>query len=243
VGSYRTDLAFVHHEGFGELVRKAAPELLGAFARAGLRGGRVVDLGCGSGLFLHELARAGYQAVGMDPSPAMLELARRVEPRAELRRGSAHVLRLPSCHAVTAMGEALQYLPGERARTPSLPALFQKVARALVPGGLFVFDLLVAEGGPLMSYRTYRQGRRWAVLIGVEEKPAEGRLYRTITTFRREGTHYRRDQERHVLQIPRRSEVLEALRAAGFRVQTRRTYANTPLLPRRLAFWARKPRE
>jgi SAM-dependent methyltransferase len=241
-GSYRADLAAVHHEGFGELVRKAGPELLAAFGRAGLRGGTVVDLGCGSGLFLHELARAGYRAVGIDPSAAMLALARKVEPRALLRRGSAHVVALPGCQAVTALGEALQYLADDRGRAPSLAALFARVSRALTPGGLFVFDLVVAEGGPIMNYRTYRQGRGWAVLIGVEEDRARGRLYRTITTFRRAGGGYRRDQEHHVLQIPRRADVKKALRAAGFRVQTRHAYGNARLLPRRLAFWARKPR-
>jgi SAM-dependent methyltransferase len=239
-GIYRADLAAIHHEGFGELVRKAAPVLLAAFGKAGLRRGRVVDLGCGSGLFLHELARAGYQAVGVDPSPAMIALARGVEPRAVLHRASAHAFALPECQAVTALGEALQYLP-PAGGVPSLPALFSKVARALAPGGWFVFDLLVAEGGPPMGYRTFRQGRSWVVLIDVEEDRARGRLYRTITTFRREGTRYRRDQERHALQIPKRAEVEAALRAAGFEVRVRRTYGTARLLPRRLAFWAQRP--
>jgi SAM-dependent methyltransferase len=238
-GIYRTDLAAIHHEGFGELVRKAAPVLLAAFHGAGLRRGPVVDLGCGSGLFLHELARAGYRAVGVDPSAAMIDLARKVEPRATLHRASAHRFALPSCQAVTALGEALQYLPSADAPAPSLPALFEKVARALPPGGMFVFDLLVAEGGPPMAYRTFRQGRGWVVLIEVEEARERGRLFRTITTFRREGTHYRREQEHHALQVPKRAEVEQALRAAGFDVRVRRNYGNARLAPRRLAFWAR----
>ena len=240
--NYRVDLSSIHHEGFGELVRKAAPALLGAIRAAGLRGGPVVDLGCGSGLFLHELARAGYRAIGVDPSPAMLDLARDTEPRASLHRVSAHRFELPRCQAVTAMGETLQYLSPGQPRPPSLPAMFRRVARALVPGGLFVFDLVVAEGGPLMSYRTFRQGRSWVVLIEVEEDRVRGRLLRTITTFRREGKRYRRDQEQHVLQIPRRADVAAGLRAAGLRVQIRRTYGTARLSPRRLSFWARKPR-
>ncbi len=239
--NYRADLAAIHHEGFGELVRKAAPVLLAALRKAGLRRGPVIDLGCGSGLLLHELARAGYQPIGIDPSAAMLDLARRIEPRASLRRASAHRAALPPCQAVTALGEALQYLPSERSPAPSFPALFGKVARALPPGGLFVFDLLVAEGGPPMAYRTFRQGRTWVVLIEVEEDRERGRLYRNITTFRREGSHYRRGQERHVLQIPERAAIEAALRAAGFEVRTRRAYGTARLLPRRLAFWAKKP--
>jgi SAM-dependent methyltransferase len=237
--NYRKDLALVHHEGFGELVRKAAPVLVGAFRRAGLRGGTVVDLGCGSGLFLRELQRAGYRAVGVDPSAAMIALSRKVAPRAELYRASAHTFDLPSCQAVTALGEPLQYLPPGAARVPSLPSLFRRVARALVPGGFFVFDLLVA-GRPLMSYRTFRLGRGWAVLIDVKEDRERARLDRVITTFYRRGRLYRRDEERHSLQIPVAATVKAALRAAGLEVRTERRYGPDRLLPRRMAFWARK---
>jgi SAM-dependent methyltransferase len=238
---YRKDLAVIHHQGFGELVRKATPVLLAAFERAGLPRGRVVDLGCGSGRFLRELTRAGYEAVGVDPSPAMIALARKVAPRATLHRASAHRFNLPSCLAVTALGETVQYLPSTRARAPSLPALFRRVARALQPGGFFVFDLVVAGSGPPLSYRTFRRGRSWTVLIGVEEDRESGRLHRTITTFRRSGHLYRRGEERHTLQIPETEAVKAALRAAGLQVRIRRRYGSDRLLPRRVAFWARKP--
>ncbi len=38
---------------------------------------RVLEVGCGSGIFLEWLARAGHQVSGIDPSPAMLDIARR----------------------------------------------------------------------------------------------------------------------------------------------------------------------
>src|SRR4051812_45999751 len=39
-------------------------------------GGRVLDLGCGTGPVLLELARRGFDYVGMDYSPDMLDFAR-----------------------------------------------------------------------------------------------------------------------------------------------------------------------
>ena len=38
--------------------------------------GSVLELGCGTGIFTVELARRGARAVGVDPSAAMLDIAR-----------------------------------------------------------------------------------------------------------------------------------------------------------------------
>ncbi|MDQ1510006.1 MAG: hypothetical protein QOG50_1850, partial [Actinomycetota bacterium] len=37
----------------------------------------IVDLGCGTGLITRDLAREGYRMTGIDPAPAMIDLARR----------------------------------------------------------------------------------------------------------------------------------------------------------------------
>jgi SAM-dependent methyltransferase len=39
----------------------------------------IVDVGCGTGLITRELARQGYRMIGIDPAPAMIELARRAD--------------------------------------------------------------------------------------------------------------------------------------------------------------------
>ena len=41
------------------------------------RGRRVLDLGCGPGLYLEQFARAGWEAVGVDVSPAAIDYATR----------------------------------------------------------------------------------------------------------------------------------------------------------------------
>lgn len=108
-------------------------------------GERVLDVGCGSGAVTREIARrVGTRglAVGLDPSPALLAMARELAgesglgDRVEFREGNA--LRLPfpdrSFDAVVCV-TVLSHVPGGEAAVPEL-------VRVLRPGGrVGVFDL------------------------------------------------------------------------------------------------------
>jgi SAM-dependent methyltransferase len=236
--AYREDLAHIHHHGFGGFAREAAPGLLALLRRAGIQGGLVVDLGCGSGIWLRELGRAGFRTAGVDASPALVRMARRLAPAADLRVGSVYDVDLPACDAVTAIGEVLGYRV--RGRQPPLARFFKKVARVLRPGGLLVFDLLVRARGRPMAYRTWSAGDSWAVLVEASEDSRRHRLAREITTFRRADGAYRRDRERHEVEVFARADVLRWLRSAGFSVRVSRRYGALDLAPRRLAFQARR---
>lgn len=64
-----------------------------ALRRAGLRPGqRVLDVGCGAGVFLELVAERGAEPFGIDASEALIELARRRVPRADLRVGDMQFL-------------------------------------------------------------------------------------------------------------------------------------------------------
>ena len=53
--------------------------------------GTVVDIGCGTGHVTAELAHRGLDVVGIDPSDAMLGIARRSHPAVVFRRGEANL--------------------------------------------------------------------------------------------------------------------------------------------------------
>lgn len=55
-------------------------------------GGRVLDIACGTGMFLALVAERGAQPFGLDASPALLELARQRVPAADLRVGDMESL-------------------------------------------------------------------------------------------------------------------------------------------------------
>ena len=64
-----------------------------AIRRVGISAGdRVLEVGCGTGVFLAEAARCGAEVFGLDASEALLELARERVPSAELRAGDMESL-------------------------------------------------------------------------------------------------------------------------------------------------------
>jgi SAM-dependent methyltransferase len=240
-GGYREDLAAIHDAGFGALAQAAAPVLLDALRRRWADGGLVIDLGCGSGILSRQVADAGYEVLGIDISPAMIDLARSRLPRGRFRVGSLLTADLPPCIAVAAVGEVLNYT-FDRSNSPgALESFFHRVHQALRPEGLLLFDAAgpgrVPGGGPR---QVHAEGDGWAVLVTAEQDERAGILTRQITSFRRVGDLYRRDHEVHRLRLIRRSEVLEQLRDLGFRVRTLRAYGDLSLPPGLLGFLARK---
>lgn len=237
---YKEDLAFIHDVGFGDFVIKSAPGLLDILNRSEIHDGLIVDLGCGSGLWAEQLIRGGYSVFGIDISEAMIRLARRRAPRAEFRIGSLFDFDLPPCSGVTSLGECVNYLFDPNNDRQALIQLFRRVYDALIPGGVFIFD--VAEPGQVAEGKTisgFTEGEDWMVLV--EKKEERGMLTRRIITFRKSGNHYRRSDETHCQQLYKSTDVARELRRAGFRVGRIRSYGEHPLLKARAGFIARKP--
>jgi len=227
--AYREGLAYIHDVGFGGMASDAARRLLDELGRVGHCDGTVVDLGCGSGILARALGEAGYRVVGTDVSAAMVALARTRAPEADLHVGSFISVDVPACVAVTAIGEVLNYCfdlaNDDRARAD----LFRRVYGALVPAGVFLFDLAGHERAKPGRHRTFAEGSDWAVLVETEVNKEEEVLTRHITSFRRVGTLYRRDVEVHRLTLVDPAEVLESLRAIGFDAQAIPSYGALPL--------------
>jgi SAM-dependent methyltransferase len=238
--AYKDDLAYIHDTGFGDFARNSAPGLLKILRQAGITTGLVIDLGCGSGLWARELVNAGYDVLGIDISVAMIEIARRRVPQGEFHVGSLLKAKLPLCDAVTSLGECFNYLFDKNNSISELRKLFRRVYAVLKPGGLLIFD--VAEPGRGKGPRQkHKKGDDWAVMVEVDEDTSTNRLTRRITSFRRVGEQYERDEELHLLQLYRRSEIARELRDAGFRVRTVRAYGDQPMIEGCVGFVALKP--
>src|SRR5205809_6732458 len=200
IKAYKGDLAYIHDVGFGDYARNSAPGLLEILRQAGITTGLVVDLGCGSGLWARELVSAGYDVLGIDISPAMIDIARSRVPQGEFKVASLLKAKLPQCAAVTSLGECLNYLFDKNNTVNELRRLFRRVYTSLKPGGVFIFD--IAEPGRGKGPRQkHKEGADWAVLVEVDEDARARRLTRRITSFRKVGELYRRNEEVHHLQL------------------------------------------
>lgn len=238
MNDYHDDLARIHHEGHSELARSAATAVVRHLRRAGIHRGLVVDLGYGSGILARHLLESGYDVLGVEPSRAMLQIAKRVAPTARFIQSRAEEVTLPRCVAVLATGEALTYLPARVNPIAHLRRHIHRVSAGLVSGGLFIFDA-IEEGNAPMTYRTWRAAHDWAVLADVAEDRRRHVVCRRITTFARVNAAYRRAYTVHRVGVYDRKAVLRDLRARGFVARTLRSYGATPLAPRRVVFLGR----
>jgi SAM-dependent methyltransferase len=233
---YDEDLALVHIAGYGFHWEQAAPFILETLRARDVRDGLIVDLGCGGGQWLRVLSDAGYDVCGVDASPTMIRECRRLVPEARLVHGSFVTAALPRCRAVTSLGEPLNYTRGKR----DIQRVIARVAKALEPGGLFIFDVRVPAARHVAPVTHVRQGEDWACISCTTENRERQTLRREITTFRRMGTRYRRRHATHVLQIYPPDEVERWLRRKGFTVRCYRGYGDYRFAGRQMAFVCRK---
>jgi SAM-dependent methyltransferase len=141
-----------------EIINRHVTWLLGLLRRQQSRPRQqhfILDVGCGPGLYCHELARRGCTAYGFDCAPVPIAHARRVAQQENLdcRFWEADLTCLPEdWPAQVGPVDALTFWFAEfHAFRPQTAARFlASLARCLVPGGLFVleyvpYDLFVKE--------------------------------------------------------------------------------------------------
>jgi SAM-dependent methyltransferase len=239
---YGDDVSYIHDRGFAWYAEEATPGILNVLRRHGIRQGLVVDLGCGSGHFLQQAMEAGYDAVGLDRSEAMIHQARRTAPGGSFFVADLRTAAIPRCAAVTSMGEVLSYVFAADARARALGRLFRRVFRALDPGGLFVFDV-GAPGRELggMPTRGHWLGPDWAVMVDAELDANTGRLTRHLVSFRKRGNSYRRTEEVHDLRLYHPDTIHNALTTAGFVSRQVRGFGQLRFRSGHIGFVACKP--
>lgn len=238
---YEDDLAYIHNAGFGAWAEAGAAELLRRLKKRGVTSGRIVELGCGGGISSAILAAAGYDIVGFDLSAAMIAAAQARVPSGEFRCESFLMAKLPPCVAVTAIGEIFNYL-FDRANTPArLAKVFARIHAALETRGLLLFDAAApGRAGPGAITRAFREGPDWACMYSVQEDTEKRLLTRNITSFRKVGEHYRRDEAMHRLRLYAPAELRAMLTEQGFRVQVFKTYGALKFPKRHAAYLAEK---
>jgi ubiquinone/menaquinone biosynthesis C-methylase UbiE len=86
------DLAEVYDRRYEQSDYSPVLQLLLDFTRGGKR---LLEIGCGTGQWLSELAKAGHDIVGLDPSRNMLRIAMEKSRQPMQRRHSNHRIGSP----------------------------------------------------------------------------------------------------------------------------------------------------
>jgi 2-polyprenyl-3-methyl-5-hydroxy-6-metoxy-1,4-benzoquinol methylase len=132
-----------------EGIRRTFDERLGMLPAPTPAGSRLLDVGAALGLFVERARAAGWQAVGLEPSPWAADYARDVL-RQPVRTGKLPDVGVPeeSCDVVT-LWEVLEHLPDPRDTLSS-------IRRVLTPGG--VLALSTPDAGSAVARLL---GSRW----------------------------------------------------------------------------------
>lgn len=104
----------------------------------------LVDFGCGTGRHAVEFARLGYEVLGVDLSPQMIEIAHQVkETNVEFASGDIRNVRLNrTFDAVLSLFHVMSY----QSTGNDLMLAFDTAAAHLNTGGLFIFDCWYGPG-------------------------------------------------------------------------------------------------
>jgi len=178
----------------------------------------VLHLGCGGGHVDSQLQRY-MRITGVDLSPMMLRLARRLNPEVTYRRGDMRSVRLGRTFDGVLISDAVAYM-----RTPrDLARAFATAYRHLRPGGSFVTYAEHAREGFEQNWTRAIRGRRGDVeVVFVENRydpdPRDTTFEATFLYLIRRRARLRVETDRHVLGLFSTTAWQRALREAGFRV-------------------------
>src|SRR5688572_9701063 len=117
-------------------------------ARVSGRGfGFALDVGCGEGRFCRMMQDCGIRTVGIDPTAALIEHARSLDPDGDYRIGRAEALEFPD----ESFDLVVSYL--SLVDIPDAETAIAEMARVLRPGGALLianlnsFNTAVVDGG------------------------------------------------------------------------------------------------
>ena len=197
-----------------------------------MRPARSLDLGCGTGTLAILMAEAGWKAIGLDLSEAMLVQAKQkaldASQAVEFVQQDMRDFRIETpVNLVTSFYDTVNHL----LFAEDLQSTLRGVARALLPGGLFVFDV--------NTEATFRQV--WGGATHFIDAPKASMVYRTtydaesrlakglVTGFLRRGDHYEKFEEEIIERYWPPEEIATHLAAAGLGPIRREPFNPFPL--------------
>lgn len=183
---------------------------------------RILELACGTGTVMIELAKHGYEMWGLDRAAEMLEVAQQKADKAnqEIKLFQDDMLDFTfdeKFDAVLCLYDSINYV----LKRNELFQVFENVYNVLTPDGLFIFDI-TTEHNIVQNFhlQTFAENEEdfsyiWKNVYSYREK-----ICRTVITFflQEKDDFFRRYEELHLQKIFEVDEIEELLEKAGYKV-------------------------
>jgi SAM-dependent methyltransferase len=147
-------------------------------------GGRLLDLGCGTGIDAFEFARRGYEVVASDWSPEMVERTRaRAVSGALAERVKAMHVGIHQLDQIEDRFDGIYSNFGPLNCAPDLNDVAAQCERLLRPGGTLIFSVIGRICPWEMAYYTFKGRFRRATVRATRGATAVGMNHHTIWTY------------------------------------------------------------
>lgn len=188
-----------------------------------LRPELIADLGCGTGSFCLEMAKRGYDMIGIDLSSEMLSCARQkaLEAGADilfLNQDMTSFELYGTVDVITCLVDSINYITYKS----DLKRLFKLVRNYLNPAGLFIFDINTPyKFEAVFSSNVFCETSEEVSYIWENSFDRAKKLCRfDLTFFAKEGELYRRFDEVHYERCYLPEELKAMLLSAGLSVRS-----------------------
>lgn len=189
------------------------------FKKEGVQVQTVLDLGCGTCTLTEEMAKRGYEMIGVDASDEMLMVASEKFTSGDykfkpllLNQSMEELDLYGTVDAAVSCLDSLDYVEQER-----LPEVFRRLMLFIRPGGMLVFDVNTPEklrdlDGEVFIDETDDVYCVWRAEFDEEENA----IFYGMDIFSRNGDKWERDFEEHIEYAHTAEMLVSLLESAGF---------------------------
>jgi ubiquinone/menaquinone biosynthesis C-methylase UbiE len=203
----------------GEIINKTTPT----------SSSKILDIGCGTGNQVVNFVSKGYDALGIDISPSMIEKAKEKYPKYDFQVADAinvDEFGSNSFTHITCLYFTVYYFENKR-------QLFENIYKWLMPGGYFIvhlvdrkmFDPILPPGNPLLMVSPQRYAKERITTTKVKfdgfsynakfDLDENNNIAKFNEKFKMDDSSKSRKNE-HILYMPEKEDIINEIQNVGF---------------------------